>query len=113
MYNLKRLAAGFSITLMIFTLVITICSRSSGSQNLFSKNRLTNIKWEWDKGTIDFGENSFRMETNGNSIIISGSYSLSGDVINYDYNFLGHQQDSGSLIGDTLSMFGHNYKRVK
>jgi major membrane immunogen (membrane-anchored lipoprotein) len=47
MYNVKRLAVGLS-TVLIFTMVITACSQSktSGSQNLFSKNRLANTTWE-------------------------------------------------------------------
>jgi ABC-type phosphate transport system permease subunit len=103
--------------IMVFLLVsiFTSCYQRSGSggTNVSAKNHLANTTWESDERILVFGENGFRDGKKGSDSPISGTYSISGDSIVFEYDFLGPQQARGSLIGDTLSVWFQNYKRVK
>ena len=81
----------------------------------FSNFRLENTKWQSldDKRiTINFGYNSYTLTR-----IIgaeTGSYKITGDVIVYTINFgiQGEVERKGSLIGDNLSIFNQNFRRI-
>jgi hypothetical protein len=103
----ERSLVGTLAMIMVFLLapIFTSC---------YSKNRLANTTWENDKGsTIIFGENSFTVESADNPIIVTGTYSISGDAIVLEYKLLAASRANGSLIGNTLTVFNSNYKRVK
>jgi hypothetical protein len=117
MYNVKRLVAGIS-TVLIFILVITACSqsRTSGSQKLFSKNRLANTTWEAIKtpdrrtATLTFGETSFQRRM-GDGDVYAGTYTFAGDTLVTEGGLF--CEGTGSLIGDVLVWRDEEFKRIK
>ena len=100
----------FFTLLALTTSIIISCIPS-----LTANNRLANTKWQsidYQKVSITFGQNSFSF-INGLTII-SGSYTTSGDTVNFTY-FLGSSSYNvtGALIGNELTAFGYVFRRVE
>jgi hypothetical protein len=89
-------------------------NNSSSSQNTqTSTNRLANTKWQsidYQEVSITFGQNSFSLKYGG---VISGSYTISGDVVNFSYIYIGHNEGTGALIGNELTAFGYVFRCVE
>jgi len=89
-------------------------SSSSQSSTSTSTNRLANTKWrniEYQQESISFGQNSFSYK---GGIIISGSYTISGDIVNFSFFTLsGSYKGTGALIGNELTAFERVFRRVE
>jgi hypothetical protein len=95
-------------------------SSSSPQNTQISTNRLANTKWQYvhkypqrdAEYTITFGQTSFSYTSDGT--IWSGSYTTSGDTINFTYEgFSKTVKETGALIGNELTAFGNKFRRIE
>jgi len=97
-----------------FVAVVLFCSIALVSFSCeIGSNRLAGTRWEDAHGTVlEFGQTSFA-RSGGNTL--TGTYRINGDAVIFTFRCIWNQPQEtiGSLIGDTLAVWGRRFQRVR
>ena len=100
----RRKRCAFFVAMILFcSIALASFSCETGS------NRLAGTRWESGSGgVLEFGQTSFTLTQNW--LVETGTYRINGDAVIFTIR---GGEETGSLIGDTLTVWGARFQRAR